>query len=103
MSKKIRSRLNFWLIREIEVHCTSGMNVVNVWGVAGILNKKYYSWRRKFDGLNRARLAEIKNLEKEIQRLKKIVAGLELDRLVRNESLDYLKPKVRAHQFSIML
>ena len=43
--------------------------------------------------MNRARLTEMKNLEKENQRLKKIVADLELDKLILKESLDYLKPK----------
>ena len=50
-------------------------------------------WRRKYGGMNRARLAEMKSLEKENQRLKKIVAALELDKLILKESLDYLKPK----------
>jgi exonuclease VII small subunit len=35
----------------------------------------------------------MKNLEKENQRLKKIVADLEFDKLILKESLDYLKPK----------
>jgi putative transposase len=35
----------------------------------------------------------MKSLEKENQRLKKIVADLELDKLILKESLDYLKPK----------
>ena len=34
-----------------------------------------------------------KALEKENQRLKKIVADLELDKLILKESLDFLKPK----------
>ena len=43
--------------------------------------------------MNRAGLAEMKNLEKENQRLKKSVADLVLDKLILKESLDYLKPK----------
>lgn len=38
-------------------------------------------------------LAEMKALEKENRRLKKIVAELELDKLVLKESLDFLKPR----------
>jgi hypothetical protein len=33
-------------------------------------------------------------LKKENERLKKIVADLQLDKLILKESLDYLKPKV---------
>ena len=37
---------------------------------------------------------ELKGLEKENSRLKKIVADLELDKLILKENLNYLKPKV---------
>jgi len=37
---------------------------------------------------------EFKTMEKENSRLKKIVAELELDKLILKESLDFLKPKV---------
>jgi len=81
------------LIREVEVHCNSGMDVVSACRAAGVSDKTYYGWRRKYGGMNRARLSEMKSLEKENQRLKKIVADLELDKLILKESLDYLKPK----------
>ena len=81
------------LIREVEVHCSSGMDVVSACRAAGVSDKTYNGWRRKYGGMNRARLSEMKSLEKENQRLKKIVADLELDKLILKESLDYLKPK----------
>ena len=43
--------------------------------------------------MGRAQLTELKTLEKENQRLKRIVADLELDKLILKESLDFLKPK----------
>ena len=42
----------------------------------------------------KSQLQELKDLGKENSRLKKIVADLELDKLILKESLDYLKPKV---------
>ena len=39
-------------------------------------------------------LRELKAMEQENARLKRIVAELELDKLILKESLDYLKPKV---------
>ena len=81
------------LIRGIEVHCSSGMVVVSACRAAGVSDKTYNGWRRTYGGMNRARLSEMKSLEKENQRLKKIVADLELDKLILKESLDYLKPK----------
>ena len=81
------------LIREVEVHCSSGMDIVSACRAAGVSDKTYYVWRRKYGGMHRARLSEMKSLEKENQRLKKIVADLEFDKLILMESLDYLKPK----------
>ena len=43
--------------------------------------------------MGRSQLTEMKALQKENDRLKKIVAELELDKLILKESLDFLKPK----------
>lgn len=45
--------------------------------------------------MGRAQLSEMKSLEKENARLKKIVAELELDKLIIKESLNHLKPNAR--------
>ena len=42
----------------------------------------------------RSQLSELKALEKENQRLKKIVADLELDKLILKETPDFFKPKI---------
>ena len=82
------------LLREIEVHIHRGMDVVSACRKAGVSDKTYYDWRKKFDGMGRSQLSEMRSLQKENDRLKKIVAELELDKLVLKESLDFLKPKV---------
>ena len=82
------------LLREVEVHIHSGMDVVCACRKAGVSDKTYYAWRKKFGGLVRSQLSEMKSLRKENDRLKKIVAELELDKLILKESLDFLKPKV---------
>lgn len=48
---------------------------------------------RNLGGMGRSQLTELKALEKENQRLKKIVSDLELDKLILKESLDFLKPR----------
>ena len=82
------------LLREIEVHIHGGMDVVGACRKAGVSDKTYYAWRKKFGGMGRSQLSEMKSLQKENDRLKKIVAKLELDKLILQESLDFLKPKV---------
>jgi len=81
------------LLREIEVGLASGSDVSTSCRAAGISDATYYTWRKKFGGMARSQLLEMKALEKENQRLKKIVADLELDKLILRESLDFLKPK----------
>ena len=41
------------LIREVEVHCSSGMDIVSACRAAGVSDKTYYVWRRKYGGMNR--------------------------------------------------
>jgi len=60
---------------------------------AGISDKTYYYWRKKFGGMGRSQLSEMRALRKENERLKKILTELQLDKLILKESLDYLKPK----------
>ena len=69
------------------------MDIVSACRTAGISDKAYYGLRKRYGGMGRAKLSEFKALEKGNQRLKKILAELELDKLILKESLDYLKPR----------
>ena len=75
----------------MNVHLHDGLDVVSACRKAGISDKTYYYWRKKFGGLGRPQLSEMKALKKENERLKKIVADLQLDKLILKESLDYLE------------
>jgi transposase-like protein len=81
------------LLREIELNLASGHDVASACRTAGISDATYYTWRKRFGGMGKSQLSQMKALEKENERLKKIVATLELDKLILKESLDYLKPK----------
>ncbi len=81
------------LLREIELHLEGGADVATACRAAGVSEATYYTWRNKFGGMGRSQLSELKALEMENQRLKKIVAELELDKPILKESLDFLKPK----------
>ena len=58
------------MLREIEVHIHSGMDVVSACRKAGVSDKTYYAWRKKFGGVVRSQLSEMKSLRKENDRLK---------------------------------
>lgn len=81
------------LLREIEVHLASGSDVVSACRSVGVSDATYYNWRKRFGGMGKSQLSDLRALEKENSRLKKIVAELELDKLILKESLDFLKPK----------
>ena len=81
------------LLREIELKLADGDDVRRACRSVGVSDATYYNWRRRFGGMGRSQLSELRGLEKENDRLKKIVAELELDKLILKESLNHLKPK----------
>jgi len=81
------------MLREIEIHLSDGSGVLNACRKAGVSDKTYYYWRKKFGGMGRSDLSQMKSVQKENERLKRIVADLQLDKLILKESLDQLKPR----------
>ncbi len=81
------------LLREIELKLADGDDVRTACRSVGVSDATYYNWRRRFGGMGRSQLSELRGLEKENARLKKIVAELELDKLILKESLNHLKPR----------
>lgn len=94
MARKRRSEEDVLkLMREIELKLTAGNDVASACRSVGISDVTYYNWRKRFGGMGRTQLTEMKSLEKENARLKRIVAELELDKLILKESLNHLKPR----------
>ena len=81
------------LLREIEVKLSAGSDVQSACRGVGLSGATYYNWRKRFGGMWRSQLSEMRSLEKENTRLKRIVSELELDKLILRESLTYLKPR----------
>jgi len=75
------------------VKLSSGSDVPSACRSVGISDATYYNWRKRFGGMGKSQLSELHSLEKENARLKKIVAELELDKLILKESLSHLKPR----------
>ena len=81
------------LLREIDVYLQDGLDVVSACRKAGISDKSYYYWRKKFGGLSRSQVSKMNSLKKETERLNKIIADLQLDKVILKERLNYFKPK----------
>ena len=81
------------ILRQIELDLAGGSTVEMAIRTAGISDATYYKWRKLYGGMGKSKLHEFKAMEKENERLKRIVADLELDKLILKESLDCLKPR----------
>jgi len=72
-------------LRQIEVLIGQGQAVAQAVRVAGISEQSYYRWRKEYGGLRLEQAKRLKDLEKENQRLKKLVAELSLDKAMLEE------------------
>ena len=52
------------LLREIDVHLYDSLDVVSSCRKAGISDKSYYYWRKKFGGLSRSQVSEMNRSRK---------------------------------------
>lgn len=80
-------------LRGIDVHSRDGLDVVSACRRAWVSDSTRCCWRKKSGGMGRPQLSEMRALQKENERLKKIVADPRPDRLILNECLNHLKPK----------
>ena len=83
----------FKLLREIDDHLHDGFDVVSACRKAGLPDKNNCYWRKKYGGLSCSQVSEMNSFKKENERLNKIVAGLQLDKVILKERLNYFKPK----------
>lgn len=58
------------LLREIEVHLSSGMDVPLAYRSADISQATYYAWRKKHGGICYSHLSEMEFLQKENVRMR---------------------------------
>ena len=60
------ARKRYWdedalkILREIDLHLHNRQDVVSSCRKAGISDKTYYHWRKKFDGMGRLYLSEMR-------------------------------------------
>ena len=70
------------LLRKIEVGLANGKKAARVAREVGICEQTYYQWRNKLGGLKLDQAKRLKELGKEIRRLKRLVAELSLEKHV---------------------
>ena len=73
------------LLRQIEVEMANGKTTPQACRDAAITAQTYYRWRKEFGGLKLDQAKRLKDLEKENNRLKRLVAELSLEKQVLRE------------------
>jgi transposase-like protein len=67
-------------LREAEVELSKGNTIGSICRKLEICEQTYYRWRKEYGGIKVEQAKRLKKLEKENQRLKKLVADLSLEK-----------------------
>ncbi len=73
-------------LRQADVGLGKGLKVPDVCKQLGISEQTYYRWRQKYGGMAPEVAKQLKALEKENARLKRLVADQALDMLILKEA-----------------
>ena len=75
------------LLREAEAKLVQGQTVDEVCRQLGISDATYYNWRKQYGQMKLNQVKQLKAVQKENARLKKLVADLSLDNAILKEAL----------------
>ena len=74
------------LLREVAAAQSAGQTVGQACRDLGVAESSYHRWRGQYGGMQADELRRLKELEKENERLKRVVADLTLDKLILREA-----------------
>jgi putative transposase len=80
MSKRRTAEQIQRLLREADRDLAKGLTVADVCRKLGIAGPTYYRWRQQYDPAQIDHARRVRELESEVERLKRLVAELMLDR-----------------------
>ena len=73
-------------LREAEVLSSQGQTVGQICRKFGVTDQTYYRWRKEYGGIRMDQAKRMKELERENERLRKLVADLSLDKQILKEA-----------------
>ena len=73
-------------LRQVEVLMGQGMPRLDAIRQIGVVEQTYYRWRRQSGGMGVDQLKELKRLQKENERLRRVVSDLTLDKVILTEA-----------------
>ena len=75
-------------LRQIDVLLGEGRSISQACKEAGITDVTYYRWRKEYGGLKGDQAWRLKELERENQRLKRIVADLSVEKAILKDAAE---------------
>jgi len=87
--KKYRPEQIVQKLREADVDLGKGLSVKEVCRKIEISQQTYYRWRQKYGGMSPELIKELRALQKENQRLRKIIADERIDMEILKEAIEY--------------
>lgn len=75
------------ILRNVEKETNQGKTVAEAYRVLAISEWSFYRWRKKYGGMEKSDAKQLKELEKENARLKRLLAEKELDNDILKEAL----------------
>ncbi len=73
-------------LREADVRIAKGQPVAQACKHIGVTGFTYYRWRREYGGMKTNQAKRLKELERENNRLKRLLADAELDKAILREA-----------------
>lgn len=74
------------LLRGVEAALAAGKTVEEACRELGVADSSYHRWRNQYGGMQTDEVRRLKELERENERLKRIVADLSLDKAILKEA-----------------
>ena len=75
-------------LRQADVELGKGLTVPEVCRKIEISQQTYYRWRQKYGGMSPELIKELKALQKDNQRLRKIIADQRIDMEILKEAIE---------------
>ena len=76
-------------LRQADVELGKGQNVKEVCSKIEVSEQTYYRWRQKYGGMSPEMIKELRTLQKDNQRLRKIIADQRIDLEIIKEAIEY--------------
>ncbi len=87
--KKYRPEQIVQKLRQADVELGKGLSVKEVCRKIEVSQQTYYRWRQRYGGMSPEMIKELRALQKQNQRLRKIIADQRIDMEIMKEAIEY--------------